>query len=141
MTPEHLDKLFKPFSQVDPSATRRFGGSGPGAGDHPPLLPGDGRATSGSRAQPGVGSTFTIRLPAVVGAAGRPAARVGQPPAQLRPGPAGDTVLVIDDDPATREVLGQFLDEEGVPGGDRGQRGGGAAPGPAAPPGGRSPWT
>src|SRR5262245_59755389 len=30
MTAEHLGKLFQPFSQLDPSATRRLGGSGLG---------------------------------------------------------------------------------------------------------------
>src|SRR5262249_58445051 len=39
MTPEHLGKLFMPFSQVDPSATRRFGGARPGVGITPHLLP------------------------------------------------------------------------------------------------------
>jgi CheY-like chemotaxis protein len=63
--------------------------------------------------QPGVGSTFTIRLPVVVGEA-VPEAGPRTPALAATPAlPRGDTVLVIDDDPASREVLGQFLARKG----------------------------
>jgi PAS domain S-box-containing protein len=110
MTPEHLGKLFKPFSQVDPSATRRFGGSGLGLAitrHFCEAMGGDIRVES----KPGVGSTFTIRLPAAVGEP-VPDARAPAPgPAPARP--RGDAVLVIDDDPGSREVLSQFLAKKG----------------------------
>jgi CheY-like chemotaxis protein len=108
MTPDHLGKLFKPFSQVDPSATRRFGGSGLGLAITRHFCQAMG-GDIGVESEPGVGSTFTIRLPARVG---EPAAAAGPPPAA--PGrPRGDTVLVIDDDPASRDVLAQFLARRG----------------------------
>jgi PAS domain S-box-containing protein len=109
MTPEHLGKLFQPFSQVDPSATRRFGGSGLGLAitrHFCQAMGGDIAVES----HPGVGSTFTIRLPAVVDEVNPDVPRTAPAP-PVRP--RGDTVLVIDDDPATREVLGQFLSKKG----------------------------
>jgi PAS domain S-box-containing protein len=109
MTPEHASKLFKPFFQVDPSATRRFGGSGLGLAitrHFCQAMGGDIAVES----QPGVGSTFTIRLPASV--AEWPIA----PPPQATPSsrPRGGTVLVIDDDPATRDALAQHLAKRGL---------------------------
>ena len=83
-----------------------------GAGDHPPLLPGDGRGHRGR--EPARGRVH-VHHPAAGrgrrGAAPRPPQSAG--PAQLPARPRGDTVLVIDDDPATREVLGQFLTKKG----------------------------
>src|SRR5262249_3802791 len=58
-------------------------------------------------------STFTIRLPVVVAEANLEATPRPPAPSAAPPQPRGNTVLVIDDDPATREVLGQFLTRKG----------------------------
>jgi CheY-like chemotaxis protein len=116
MTPEHLGKLFEPFSQVDPSATRRFGGTGLGLAITRHFCEAMGGGIT-VQSQPGVGSTFTIRLPAAVGEAKetRGEARTEARPALAAepPRPRGDTVLIIDDNATSREALRQFLSRNG----------------------------
>lgn len=59
---EQLDKLFRPFTQVDPSATRRYGGSGLGlviCKHFAQILDGDISVES----HEGKGSTFCVKLP------------------------------------------------------------------------------
>ncbi|HJZ50403.1 MAG TPA: histidine kinase N-terminal 7TM domain-containing protein [Roseiflexaceae bacterium] len=66
MTQEQLDGLFKEFMQADASTTRKYGGTGLGLAlsrRFCQMMGGDIAVAS----QPGQGSTFTVRLPAVVG--------------------------------------------------------------------------
>jgi CheY-like chemotaxis protein/nitrogen-specific signal transduction histidine kinase len=116
MTPDHRAKLFKPFTQVDPSATRRFGGTGLGlAITHHfcEAMGGDIQVES----HPGVGSAFMIRLPAVVGEAkeAREEAKAvprAMPPSQP-PRRGSDAVLVIDDNETARDAVQKLLEREG----------------------------
>ena len=68
---------------------------------------------------PGQGSTFTVTLPAEVTIDEAPAgaSRAAPDDASLAPRPSslapGPSVLVIDDDPATRDLLGRYLQAEG----------------------------
>src|SRR5262249_7572924 len=116
MTPEHLGKLFQPFTQVDPSATRRFGGTGLGlAITHHFCEAMGGGITVESR--PGVGSAFTIRLPAVVGDAKEAKAEKAEPRPAPPCGPSrrrGDAVLVIEGNETAREALRRFLMQKGI---------------------------
>jgi adenylate cyclase len=110
MTEEQLGRLFEAFSQADASTTKKYGGTGLGLAitRHFCQLLG-GEITVSSR--PGEGSTFTLILP------DRPGA-----PTQVKyadaPHLSGDlddapTVLVVDDDPAARDLLTTNLKSTG----------------------------
>jgi CheY-like chemotaxis protein len=102
MSPEQMQRLFVPFTQADSSTTRRFGGTGLGLAICRKITDMMGGRIEAESA-PGRGTTFTVRLPAVVGAAPAAPGRGAAP--EKRP----NTILVIDDDPAARELLARHL--------------------------------
>ncbi len=64
--PESIPRLFKPFSQLDMSSTRRDGGAGLGLVICKFIVEAHGGQV-GVRSEPGLGSTFWFSLPATVG--------------------------------------------------------------------------
>ena len=108
--PEDLTKLFVPFSQMDPSPTRRVGGTGLGLAITRHFCEAMGGDIS-VESTPGVGSTFTVRLPGRVTASDRTVSTDG-PRAKVGPDRT-PTVLVIDDDPDFRDLVTRFLGKEG----------------------------
>jgi signal transduction histidine kinase/CheY-like chemotaxis protein len=107
MTPEQLGKLFRPFSQAEASTTRNYGGTGLGLAitEHfCRMLNGDIEV----RSELGRGSSFAISLPAEAGPVAVATARQPAGNAALQ-----GTVLVIEDEAATREVLMQDLSRRG----------------------------
>ncbi len=108
MTSEQMKSLFKPFYRVDNSITRKQGGTGLGLSISKLLCDRMGGSIA-VESEPGRGTTFTVRLPAQV--VGRD--EVGAAPAETQAFPQGNTVLVIDDDGMTREMMQSFLTREG----------------------------
>lgn len=120
MTPAQQAKLFQSFTQADASTTRRYGGTGLGlviTQQFCELMGGSIQAES----EVDQGTTFTIRLPETVQplGRGRPAMQQAKPIAgatstTLLSSIAGaSTILVIDDDPAARDIMQRFLSREG----------------------------
>jgi Amt family ammonium transporter len=107
MTPEQVGRLFQDFTQADASTTRKYGGTGLGLSISRrfcELLGGEITVAS----VPGVGSTFTVTLPA--GHPGPEEERAEPSPRRATPA----TVLVIDDDPTARELVERTLAREGL---------------------------
>jgi PAS domain S-box-containing protein len=106
--PERLDRLFRSFSQVDASTTRRYGGTGLGLAISKRLCELMG-GSMGVESTPGKGSTFSFTVPARE-AAGRPRPdRYAEQP-EL----SGKRLMIVDDNPTNRQVLRLQLSSWGL---------------------------
>jgi two-component system sensor histidine kinase/response regulator len=101
MTCEQSAKLFQPFTQADMSTTRKHGGTGLGLTISRRLV-----ELMGGRiwleSEPGVGSTFFFTVWVGIGESAASGKIVPERLARLR-------VLVVDDNPAAREILQEPL--------------------------------
>jgi signal transduction histidine kinase len=62
ISPDRLEKIFDPFTQADPSITRRFGGTGLGTSISKQLIELMG-GTISVTSEPGMGSCFEFTVP------------------------------------------------------------------------------
>ena len=116
MTDEQLARLFQPFIQADATTTRNYGGTGLGLAITQrlaQLLGGDVEV----RSHIGRGTTFTLHIPATFAAA-----RIAEPTevivsADVTTDEDGDQdrplAILIDDDPATRDLVRRSLSRLG----------------------------
>jgi signal transduction histidine kinase/DNA-binding response OmpR family regulator len=115
MTKEQTGKLFQAFQQADTTTSRKYGGTGLGlviCRKFCQLAGGDVDVKS----EYGKGTVFTVRLPADAGRKQEEAPRSGK--AKESRSPAGSTngkgtILVIDDESNSRDLLSRMLSKEG----------------------------
>ncbi len=103
---DKLDRLFKQFSQVDTTTTRRYGGTGLGLAICKSLVELFG-GTIGVESKPDVGSTFSFTLELPVARTATAAENVPAALGQLR-------VLVIDDNAINLEIARTHLQRWGI---------------------------
>jgi two-component system sensor histidine kinase/response regulator len=96
---DKMERLFKAFSQVDSSTTRKYGGTGLGLAISEQLVRLMGGAIS-AESQPGKGSTFSFTIRTRAGVNKHPAI-----PADGMTGHAGKRVLIVDDNLTNLTIL------------------------------------
>jgi len=106
MTPEQLGRLFEAFAQAEAATSAKYGGTGLGLAISRKFCEMMG-GSIGVESTPGAGTTFTVRLPVAVATEA-----AEQPDLDAAAGVAG-TVLIIDDDPAVRDLLARTLAKDG----------------------------
>jgi signal transduction histidine kinase/DNA-binding response OmpR family regulator len=115
MTPEQMARLFQPFTQAEAATTRKYGGTGLGLALSKKFCEMMGGELSVS-SEFGKGSVFTATLPAEV----TDTSRFSRAPASVESGtrlvtvgPRRSSILVIDDEPAARDLVQRALTKEG----------------------------
>jgi PAS domain S-box-containing protein len=110
---DKLDAVFEEFSQADDSTTRDYGGTGLGlpiSRRFCQMMGGDITVSS----ELGKGTTFTIELPTRVDALEAARSAVKPEHREVKESDAGvRPILVVDDDPNSRELLQRTLESEG----------------------------
>jgi signal transduction histidine kinase/DNA-binding response OmpR family regulator len=113
MTAEQQSRLFQPFMQAEASTTKKYGGTGLGLAITKHFAEMLGGSVSVS-SESGKGTEFTLRVPTVVaddaGAPGK--VRTGRTE-EFEAEVGAATVLVIDDEPTARDMIGRMLSKEG----------------------------
>ena len=110
ISPDDLERLFQPFTQVDASSTRRFGGTGLGltiSRRMANIMGGDITVTS----ELGKGSTFTFAVEAEVVEWAAPKA-VEEITAEVEDG-RQMSVLIVEDHPVNRMILEAWMSSAG----------------------------
>jgi PAS domain S-box-containing protein len=109
--PERLDRLFKMFSQIDASTTRKYGGTGLGLAISKQLAELMG-GVIGVESTVGNGSTFWFTAALGIGNPDAPASRLRDPAslAALK----SVRILAVDDNPTHRELLVEQLRGWGI---------------------------
>ncbi|MEG4501322.1 response regulator [Microcoleus sp. F10-C6] len=111
MTKEQLQRVFQPFTQADASTTRKYGGTGLGLAISQRFCQMMGGSIEASSTL-GEGSTFTVLLPSAI--------KHPEIPNKVRDStsppvaPAVGTVLVVDDDPISRDLIQRALARQGL---------------------------
>ncbi|MEG4028922.1 MULTISPECIES: response regulator [unclassified Microcoleus] len=111
MTQEQLERVFQPFTQADASTTREYGGTGLGLAISQRFCQMMGGSIEVSSTL-GAGTTFTVLLPSAIKQPEIPnkVHDSTSPP----DAPAVGTVLVVDDDPISRDLIQRTLSRQGL---------------------------
>ncbi|MEG4442244.1 response regulator [Microcoleus sp. AT9_B5] len=111
MTKEQLQRVFQPFTQADASTTRKYGGTGLGLAISQRFCHMMGGSIEASSTW-GEGSTFTVLLPSAI--------KHPEIPNKVRDSTSPEgaaavgTVLVVDDDPISRDLIQRALVRQGL---------------------------
>ena len=108
ISPEFTPFVFDRFRQADQTTTRVYGGLGLGLSIVKHLTELHGGTVTASSAGRGQGTRFEVRLPAVDATAEMSPAH---PPQSSRVSLDGRSILIVDDDESTREVVATALEE------------------------------
>ena len=113
IAPEFLPLLFERFRQAGhPTARARGSGLGLGLAIARYLVDAHRGTISAESAGEGLGATFTVSLPLLSSSNSLSSLRESAPPSNRQL--CGAYILVVDDDPDARDLLGIFLEREGA---------------------------
>lgn len=108
-----LQSIFQPFSQADPSLTRRYGGAGLGLAISRELI-GQLGGKLEVRSEPGTGSLFSFRLPfKTVEEETEKTSADGRQPMESRPAGRSARILVVEDVLQVAKLIQRILTQVG----------------------------